>query len=356
MLFVINCFIVKNQDNRIDYNQQKIFLNGSNIAWVDFGADIGPGKTNFNAFAKIFREAHSIGANSMRLWIHANGAVTPEFSGLDVTGPGKGSIRDLTKILNLAYENNIGLILCLWSFDMLRKNNDSLVIRRNRGILTNDTIMESYIKNALVPLIVALKDHPGIIAWEIFNEPEGMCSDVSSGGWAFTEHVSILNVQKMINRCAAAIHQIKPELQVTNGAWSLISATDVEGYTNFYSDERLIAAGGDPKGILDFYCVHHYDWLSDSPFNHPCSYFKWDKPIVLAEFFPECKNCGAFSNYVHLYKSGYAGAMGWDWNGKEESKIKSEIKYMDSKYHDDLNIISLHKKKEKKQIAGNEAR
>lgn len=329
---------VKTQHNRVGYNNREIFLSGSNIAWINFGADIGPGETDFAGFKSIFEEAHQYGGNCMRLWLHTNGSVTPEFSGYSVTGPGKNTISDLRKIADLAWAEDIGLLLCLWSFDMLRKKYGEDVVNRNKAILTVDSLMDSYIRNALIPMVDSLKDHPGIIAWEIFNEPEGMCHDVHWGGWDFNEHVSIVDVQRFVNRCAAAIHHIDSGLKVTNGAWSLISATDSGGYTNYYTDERLIAAGGEKDGTLDFYTVHHYDWLDDSPFLHHCSYWGWDKPVVIAEFFPMCRNCGPFSNYEYLFNNGFAGALGWDWRGKSGEQIRKEMLHMYTLYPEDISI------------------
>ena len=335
----------RTQNNRIEYHNKQIFLSGSNIAWINFGADVGPGETDFNGFKSIFREAHQYGGNCMRLWLHTNGSVTPEFSGFKVTGPGEGTITDIRKILDLAWEEDLGLILCLWSFDMLRKKYGEEIINRNKALLTVDSLMESYIRNALIPIADSLSNHPGIIAWEIFNEPEGMCHDITWGGWDFNEHVSIANIQRFVNKCAAAIHQIDPSLKVTNGAWSLISATDVGGYTNYYTNERLIEAGGEMNGTLDFYTVHHYDWLDNSPFLHHCSYWDWDKPVVVAEFFPLCNNCGPFSNYEYLYENGFAGALGWDWRGKSGSQIRTEMQHMFTCYPDDISVTSHPEKK-----------
>lgn len=339
-IFIILAFLLiifgncnrSKQKNYIEHNGKKFFLNGVNIAWINFAADVGPGVTDFDGFNEIFTKGRSYGANCMRLWLHTNGTVTPEFDGYIVTGPGEETIDDIQKILDLAYKENLGLILCLWSFDMLRKENGDLVNARNKGILTVDTLMESYIQNSLIPMVDSLKNHPGIIAWEIFNEPEGMCHDITFGGWDFNEHISIYNVQRFINKCAAAIHKTDSRLKVTNGAWSLISATDVDGFYNYYTDERLIEAGGEPTGTLDFYTLHHYDWLHVSPFQKPYEYWQWDKPVVLAEFFPQCKNCGEFSNYENLYKNGYAGALGWDWRGDSSKVIRKEIQHIYKNY------------------------
>lgn len=337
-LIVIICPNLKGQLNRILYNDQPIFLNGVNGAWINFGRDIGPDTTDFEGFEKIFKTIHDSGGNCMRLWLHTNGVSTPCYDGLKVKGPGEDAISDLRKILDLAQKQDVGLILCLWSFDMLRKSNGKMVNARNIGILTVDSLMDTYIQNALIPMVDSLKSNKGIIAWEIFNEPEGMCPDITWGGWDNLEHVNISNVLRFINKCASAIHDVDSSLLVTNGNWALISSTNKLGYTNYYTDASLIAAGGKKNGTLDFYCLHHYDWSPNSPFEYPIAYWDWDKPVVLAEFFPNCKNCGEFSNYEKLYKLGYAGALGWSWNDAIIKDILREMKYMKDKYPEDVEI------------------
>ncbi len=304
------------QNTRIEHNGKAIFLSGANVAWINFAHDIGDpdAPTDTAHFRKIFREIHDNGGNSMRLWLHTNGTATPEFTGNLVTGPGTRAFSDLKSICDIADNNDIGLILCLWSFDMQRIKDGGLpadILARNKNILTTDDGLNSYIENALIPMVDSMKEHPGIIAWEIFNEPEGM---TEVGNWDITQHVSQQNVMKFINKCAGAIHRTDTTAKVTNGAWSFFAASDVEGGTNYYSDARLIDAGGDTAGILDFYTVHYYDWDDTSPFLHPYSHWNLDKPLVIAEFFTNCKYCSAKNeNHKTLYQSGYAGAMGWQY-------------------------------------------
>jgi hypothetical protein len=77
-------------------------------------------------------------------------------SGNLVTGPGNRAISDLKSICDIAYNNDIGLILCLWSFDMQRIKDGGLpadILARNKNILTNDDGLNSYIENALAPMV-----------------------------------------------------------------------------------------------------------------------------------------------------------------------------------------------------------
>jgi hypothetical protein len=256
------------------------------------------------------------------------------------------------------------VVLCLWSFDMLRSANPPLassVLNRNRLLLTDTNYTRAYINNSLIPMVNALKGHPAIIAWEIFNEPEGMSNEF---GWSETQHVPMAAIQRFINLCAGAIHRTDSGAKVTSGAWSFYALTDIPtgaagkiateftqlslaekrdmeirfawkyrmsltadeiflhmqkaslANYNYYLGSRLIAAGGDPDGILDFYSVHYYDWggTAISPFHHPAIQWGLDRPLVVAEF--AMKNTFGIlkeSLFDTLYHSGYAGALPWSW-------------------------------------------
>jgi len=327
--------------NRIHYNNQDLFLSGANVASVNFAQDIGPGWTDLDTFADIFLDVHDHGGNAMRLWLHTNGEATPEFGDSTVTGPGTDAISDLKAILDLAWEREVGLVLCLWSFNMMEKKYGTALTDRSRALLTDSSFTQSYIDNALVPMVEALKGHPGIIAWEVFNEPEGMSNEL---GWSTTQHVPMSAIQRFVNRCAGAIHQTDSTALVTNGSKSFKSQTDVDGSTNYYTDSRLIAAGGDSSGTLDFYSVHWYegDGIALSPFHHSKDYWGLDKPIVVAEF--HMKNAfGVPLEHLYdvLYTSGYAGALAWSWTDNvvsQPAQMRAAMQSMWDTHREDVDV------------------
>ena len=322
LLFLLTSLSSAQSLDRIEISSEQKFASGGNIAWINFARDIGPGETRLDLFEEMFEELNRNGGNMMRIWLHTNGTNTPEFDGMNVTGPGAGAIDDLRDIFDAAYRYDVSLMLCLWSFDMLQAGQmNDLQLERNRGLLTDNERLQTYIDNSLIPMVDSLHGHPAISSWEIFNEPEGMSTQF---GWT-PSRVDMSDIQNFVNRTAGAIKRTAPDAFVTNGSWNIRASSDIGSWTNYYRDDRLIAAGGDEDGVLDFYGIHYYKHFpqSQSPFHNDASHWELDKPIVVGEFYMSDprRDGDADGMYgVHwsdlfeeLYDRGYAGALGWQW-------------------------------------------
>jgi hypothetical protein len=313
-LFLILPFQHSFSQDLLEVNNKPFFASGMNLAWMNFGYDL----TSFNAslFTKKCDSLAAAGGNSLRWWLHVNGTGSPQFTNDTVSGILANNITNLKKALDTAYSRNIHLILCLWSFDMLQSNAGN-GIARNKRLIEDSIATAAYIRNALTPMVTALKGHPAILCWEVCNEPEGMTSEF---GWS-TQKTTIKAIQAWTNRIAGAIHRIDPGAKVSNGSWNIKVLTDVDGKYNYYRDDRLIAAGKDSLGTLDFYMVHYYtqySGTSESPFHNPKSYWKLDKPLVIGEFSALGVYGGQISSslspveaYNYAYNNGYAGALSW---------------------------------------------
>lgn len=314
------------------YNGEQVYLSGVNVAWLDFAFDFGNG-LNEAGLRQMLDDVKAAGGNTIRWWVHTDGSQTPEWGTVNgerrIIGPGGSFLADMKQALDIAGEYGIYIVPSLWSFDMLR-NNDyrKPPVVDNYNLLTNDAVLQSYIDNALVPMVQALNNHPQLIAWELFNEPENMTES-----WFRAEDVvddsripTRENLVRTQAKMAAAIH-LTAEAQgetalVTTGSKSMGKYnSDVAGGANWYRDDRMIeAADGDEKATLDFYEPHYYNnegregaW---SPFHHHANYWGVDKPIVIGEFHAgtlDVMNDPVTAEEMcqRLVDNGYAG--GWPW-------------------------------------------
>lgn len=321
------------------------FASGVNVAWFDYASDVplqsGPPST-ISEFNSLYTNVYNAGGRIVRWWFHTNGAVTPGYTNGQATPISQSNIDDVKSILDAAYAAGMAVNISLWAFDML-SGGQNAPVADNLQLLTDDTARQAYITNVLTPLVTALKGYHGLYSWEIFNEPEGMTPPSPNGnGWttcassnpncgapAGGESVSEAVIQENVNWFADAIHNADPNALVTVGAWTFIANSNVNGWTNFYSDAALMAAGGRSKGTLDYYEVHYYDnWGSPggaesvSPFQYPASHWGLTdgKPIVIGEFWDIDTYDNGTSTiipsanlYTTLYTNGYAGAWAWQY-------------------------------------------
>jgi hypothetical protein len=313
-------------------NCQKLWINGSNVAWKDFASDVGGSGVNAAYFDQMFKNVKAAGGNSMRWWLHTNASFSPDINSNGFcTGISASAIQDVKTVLDLAQKNGVVLDLCLFSFDMLQKEYH-MSDANNLKFLTSKANIQSYIDNALTPLVNAVKDHPAIWCWEVFNEPEGMTNEFgwtgvqpATGAFVKGLRCNMSDIQRGVNMIAGAIHRLDKNNPVTNGTYAFMSLSDTKWTTdtrakNYYRDDRLIAAGGDKDGTLDFYEVHYYEssfGLPQSPFNHDKSYWGLDKPVVVAEFYvQDTYGVNAADLFNELYNRGYAGGLGWHYLDK----------------------------------------
>jgi Cellulase (glycosyl hydrolase family 5) len=306
------------------------FGSGLNVAWFKFAGDVP--NPDLARFQQLYRDTHDAGGRIVRWWFHTNGTVTP---GYDSSGLAKKisteQIADVRSILDAAHTAGVAVVISLWSFDMLQ-GNQSAPLANNQALLSQDSNRQAYIDQVLTPLVAALHGHPGLYAWEVFNEPEGMTTEhgwtMQNGGQTVAEAV----IQKCVNWFADAIHKADPAALVTNGAWQFAVTATVSGYQNAYSDSALQAAGGRAQGTLDFYEVHYYDnWNGSevvSPFTHPQSYWNVDKKIAIGEFWATTTNGVAAADlFTQLYDGGYSGAWAWQYANDDGSNAGMSTKW-----------------------------
>jgi len=246
-----------------------------------------------------------------------------------VTAPDRDGtlINDLNRFLDVARDNNVFVIPVLWNGALMRN-------QRYVDLTWDDAKLDSYINNALIPMVAALRERHALGSWEIMNEPEGSvriegdanpCFSTtilqnSGAGWAGSA-IPMFRMLRFLNRQAAAIRRTDPKALITVGAWSELSTTDAFSNSfNYYKDTCLQQAGGESTGTVDFYQIHTYSWEDNwnagSPFRHHANAFLLDKPVVIGEFSASCAmNEGVDNLWAHSYNNEYSGTWSWQYNG-----------------------------------------
>ena len=328
--------------NFINHKGQDLFLSGINVAWINYGNDL----TGFDKqkWTTLCEEVSEAGGNSLRWWIHVDGRSTPTYdpTTLLVTGMPESALNNLETALDIAAEHGLVVSLCLWAHGMLAYKDSgdpssatgTARIAKNEKLLTNEEATMAYINNALIPMVNKVKNHTAILCWEIFNEPEGI-GEIA--GWTKDyKQINMSYIQKFINLCAGAIHKTDPNAKVSNGSWAAPALMNYNDYQNYYSDDKLIASGGDEKGTLDFYMFHYYPdnfGKTYSPFHQPFQHFSdlgIDKNLIIGEFpahgfskpasnwkLPKTAKKTTEEAMLWLYQNGYSGGWGWTYTNHD---------------------------------------
>ena len=327
-------------DKPLKHFGQEVVLNGANIAWINFGFDVGTQNSTAEAMRTEFQELASYGGNSARWWLHASGWFSPDINNdgfvrgispnTDFGVSDEDMINQVREILDAAWDEGILLTISLFSYDIACGENNNIngsVFRGSRFDGMLNVYYQSYIDNVLTPLVTELRDHPALFAWEIFNEADGMSVD----GNFFNDNCPLGSypqtnetLQRFVNLSTAKIHSIDPNVKVTT---SVSQTAFLDQYTN---DVLTSQEFSDPTGTLDFYQAHWY-WN----FAHPSNPYiisaqdrNLDRPIVLGEFGfgtePETQTLSENLSQA-LLTQGYAGAWLWDMLSLSESEVETVV-------------------------------
>jgi hypothetical protein len=289
------------------------YLLGVNYPWQYYGHDFGvagtwehDGASSAQSWEQIdadFAYLQEQGVHVVRWFLFGDGRASPEFSEEgQVIGYDEYFYPDVDAALAIAEKHDLYLIFVLFDFlicDEAQIGNGAQLFGRCE-LITDPVVRQSFLDNALKPLLERYGQHPNIIAWEVINEPEG-AMDIAQGAWVGMP-ISATVMQDFVN--------------------------DVVGYIHTYSSQAATLGSASRGSLvtywrdcpLDFYQFHHYDHLeAQYPLDYAAADLELDKPVIVGEF-PTANTRLTLAQYLDvIWQNGYAGALAWSYRADDDA-------------------------------------
>lgn len=287
------------------------YLLGVNYPWLNYGHDFGTTAwghdgvstdTSSKQVDSDFAYLKSQGVHVVRWFLFGDCRAAPEF---DANGKvidfDKYFYPDLDAALAIAQKHDVYLVLVLFDFHLAdkSKNVSGVQLGGRSAVILDPGTRQSFLNNALKPLLQRYGNNRKIIAWEVMNEPEGAMT-IRGGKWV-GESVSAAAMQSFVK--------------------------DVVGYIHAYSSHYATLGSASRRWLhhwtsseLDFYQYHYYDKMErQHPLDYPYTNLKLDRPCIVGEF-PTKNTKRTMTQYLDtIRKNGYGGALAWSYRARDEA-------------------------------------
>eukprot|EP00727_Mastigamoeba_balamuthi_P010041 m51a1_g566 putative non-processive endoglucanase (941) ;mRNA; f:505074-510552 len=213
------------------------------------------------------------------------------------------------------YAKSIGLLVypALMSFDWGRGQ------RGHTEIFTDPAARQSWIDNAVAPIVERLKGNAGVFGWDLMNEPEWIV-DSTDGGDRCDDcaRLRLADLKAFLNSEMATIRGKGAKQPISLGSASLKYLTQKRLWNDL---------------DLDFWDFHWYSWATQwfNPLLQEASKaIVPSKPVIIGEVMPDPSQDSVLSNSANrwcdgqtctdhgrllarLAQLGYSGYMPWAW-------------------------------------------
>jgi hypothetical protein len=281
--------------------EPRLFV-GVNVPWYNWGCDFGCGARMGVSAPAVkaalgdgFKQLQVAAVHSVRWWtFEGNPAQILRDSSGAPTGLDPAVYADFDAALALADQYDL-------VYDFVLFSSPSALPKS----WISDPTQRQQLADALAPLFERYKNHPRIMAWEIFNEPE----------WdIWNRVVPQSDVQATVKLLADTIH-------ARTGTAVTVGSASIEGLPLWVNQG------------LDFYAPHWYDPMSAASDCARCTdvatlrarYSLDALPIVIGELYAGPDN-DALQRYRDFRAKGYAGAWAWSlFNDRTADKMRVDL-------------------------------
>ncbi len=250
------------------------------------------------------------GVRTLRWFVFADGRASPEFDeGNFVVGLDDEFLRDFGELLELAGEYGFKVVPVLFDFLLCGEPEElnGVQLFGRTDLITDPERRQSFLANALGPLLDRYGGAPEILAWEVMNEPEWCLSDLifPSGITRPSElppdgAATVNEMRGFVGRIAEFIH----DHPATEDPWVTLGSAS-ESFLDPWSDTGL--------DLCQFHLYNCDGCLDEGlplPPMHEC---------LLGEFAARetLTDRSVFWYLEDTCAGGYAGAMPWSWRGRD---------------------------------------
>lgn len=240
----------------------------------------------------------------VRVFIFADGRASPDFApNGEVLGFDDYFFQDFDALLTAAKRQNLLLmpvLLDFWWCDSSRFVN-GVQLGGHSDIIRDTAKRQTFLDNALKPLVQKYRTNRQILAWDVVNEPEWAMKEVPKD-FGVGDPVTIQEMRDFVRLCTETIHTSSSH-EVTVGSARL----------------PWLLAYWQGLGI-DLYQFHWYDHLGD-PFPWPpYTELGLDKPCIIGEV-PTATANTQFSTEQYLRaacEGGYHGLLVWSYRASDD--------------------------------------
>ena len=274
-----------NTENRISWNGQEWYLHGANMPWYNWSCDFGCNNNGGVSQASIkseintrFNQLDSANIHVVRWWMFPGNPwqITRSGNGTP-TDINNAIYADIDAALDLAETHDL-----YYTFVLFSAPSD---IPQS---WLNDSTQRQALANTLQELFDHYENHPRIMTWEVFNEPEW---DMWNG---------VVNS----NNTVAAVTAIANAVHASSNKYVTVGSAMLDGLP-FWTNTPV-----------DYYDAHWYDYMSPGDWCAICTDYDevkarygLTKPLVIGEFYAGYDVDPNRFNY--WYDNGYAGAYPW---------------------------------------------